>query len=192
MPPTPIALWLRSQPSLLGSPPPFDTARLPAEPVELFTAWIRQAADAGTPEPHAATLSTVGVDGVPDARTLILKDVDSVGWAVAGARTSAKGVQLAAQPVAALNFWWQPVRRAVRVRGDVVEATPAESAADLAARSPAARDALSGAEWVVWRIRPRSVEFWQGADDRRHLRVRYERAGAGAGAGWDVQRLEGH
>jgi pyridoxamine 5'-phosphate oxidase len=186
VPTTPIAHWLRTQPSLLGTPPSFDVSSLPAAPVELFRTWIRQAADAGTPEPHASTLSTIGIDGVPDARTLILKDVDSRGWTVAGARSSAKGAQLAAHPVAALNFWWQPVRRAVRVRGDVVEATRAESAADLAARSPDAREGLSDGEWVVWRIRPRSVEFWQGATDRRHVRVLYECTGGE----WGVRRLD--
>ena len=173
-----IAEWLRSLPSLTGSPPPLDLSTLPDAPEELFTAWLREAADAGVPEPHAATLATVAVDGVPDARTLILKDLDDSGWAVAGMRSSAKGAQLAAHPAAALNFWWQPLVRAVRVRGPVHEATAADSAADLAARSAAAREGVAPHEWVLWRIAPQRVEFWQGSPDRNHTRIVYERDGA--------------
>lgn len=89
------------------------------------------------------TLATVDAEGIPDARTLILKEVSARGWAFAGHRSSAKGQQLAAQPAAALNFWWQPLVRAVRVRGRVEQASADESAADLAARSPAAREGIA-------------------------------------------------
>ncbi|WP_082717148.1 pyridoxamine 5'-phosphate oxidase family protein [Microterricola viridarii] len=96
------ALWLRSQPSLVGSPPPFDTAALPAEPDVLFLSWIREAVIAGVAEPQAATLATVDAAGIPDARTLLLKDVGRQGWSFAGQRSSAKGAQLGANPFAAL------------------------------------------------------------------------------------------
>ncbi len=129
------------------------------------------------PEPHAATLATVDADGLPDARTLILKDVSSRGWAFASARSSAKGAQLAANRAAALAFWWQPIVRAVRVRGSVEEATAEESAADLAARSAAARADVDPGDWVLWRIRPVHVEFWQGSPDRRHARILFDRVG---------------
>lgn len=71
--------WLRAQPSLAGTAPRLDLSTLPEEPVALFTAWIREAAAAGVPEPHSATLATVDADGAPDARTLILKDLDDRG-----------------------------------------------------------------------------------------------------------------
>lgn len=171
------ARWLRAQPALAGVAPALDPADLPDDPVALFRSWIVQAADAGVAEPHAATLATVDADGVPDARTLILKDVGARGWAFAGPRSSRKGAQLAAHPAAALNFWWQPLVRAVRVRGEVHEATRDESAADLAARSAAARDGIADGEWVLWRLRPSRVEFWQGDADRRHSRIVFDRAG---------------
>jgi pyridoxamine 5'-phosphate oxidase len=169
-----FAQWLRAQPALAGSAPPFDPATLPDNPDELFESWIRAAADAGVAEPHAATLATVDVDGRPDARTLILKDVGPAGWAVAGPRSSAKGAQLAENPVAALAFWWQPIVRAVRVRGVVREASSEESAADLAARSSSARQMVEAGDWVKWWLEPDRVEFWQGSPDRRHIRVVYE------------------
>lgn len=79
--------------------------------------------------------------------------------------------------MAALGFWWQPIVRAVRVRGSVEEATAKESAADLAARSAAARADVDPGDWVLWRIRPVHVEFWQGSPDRRHARILFDRVG---------------
>lgn len=118
-------------------------------------------------------------DGIPDARTLILKNVDAEGWSFAGARSSRKSQQIAARPAAALNFWWQPLRRAVRVRGMIREASPVESAADLAARSAEARGGIAAGEWVLWRIVATRVEFWQGSADRNHNRIIYRRAEGG-------------
>lgn len=174
-----LSRWLRAQPALTGAAPQLALADLPDDPVSLFLDWIGTAADAGVPEPHAATLATVDDDGVPDARTLILKDVDERGWAFAGPRSSRKAAQIAAQPAAALNFWWQPLVRAVRVRGRVQEGSAAESAADLAARSAAAREGVRPGEWVLWRIVAARVEFWQGSPERDHSRIVYERTETG-------------
>lgn len=164
---------LRGLPSLTGTPPYLDLNDLPDEPTALFVRWLEEATGAGVAEPHAATLATVDRDGVPDARTLILKALDDRGWAVAGQRSSQKGEQLAERPAAALNFWWQPIMRAVRVRGRVAEAAPEDSAADFSARSESARAEIDPEDWVVWRIQPSRVEFWQGSTDRRHYRIVY-------------------
>ena len=165
------AQWLRGLGSLRGTAPSFDLTRLPGDPATLFLDWIREAERAGVPEPHAVTLATAGADGIPDARTLILKDVGAAGWAFAGPRSSTKAAQLEFAPAAALNFWWQPLSRAVRVRGPVVEASRSEVEADLAARPTA----TAGDDWMLWWIRPARVEFWQGAVSRNHTRLVYER-----------------
>ncbi|MFE6994830.1 pyridoxal 5'-phosphate synthase [Microbacterium sp. NPDC057659] len=170
---------LRAVPALTGTAPSFDLRTAPDDPVALFLAWFDAALAAGVAEPHAMTLSTVDAEGHPDARTLILKDVDRLGWAFASTRSSAKGHQLAVHPVAALSFWWPAQVRAVRVRGPVVQASAAESAADLAARSAAAREGVAEGDWAVWRVVPEQIEFWQGSADRRHLRLAYERRGDG-------------
>lgn len=172
-----VSTWLRAQPTLTGTPIPVVLDDLPADPALLFRTWIGEAVAHGVPEPHAVTLATVDADGIPDARTLILKDVSSRGWAFAGHRSSQKAEQLLAHPAAALNFWWQPIIRAVRVRGVVQEATPEESAADLAARSASAREGIAPGDWVLWRLIPTRVEFWNGAVDRRHTRIVYFREG---------------
>lgn len=174
-----IAARLRGVPSLTGTAPVCDLLDAPADPVELFLAWLDTAIERGVAEPLAMTLATTDAEGLPDARTLILKDVDERGWAFAGHRDSAKAAQLAARPAAALAFWWQPLMRAVRVRGRVVEASPAESAADLAARSPAARAGITEGAWTLWRVIPERVEFWQGRADRDHTRLIYRRVDDG-------------
>src|SRR4051794_37422883 len=131
---------LRAVPNLLGSAPPPGFDSPPPRPDVLFADWFRQALDAGVPEPHAATLSTVDERGMPDARVLVLKDLTADGrFAFAGGAGSAKGRQLTAQPFAALTFWWQPQARSVRVRGPVVRATAAEAAQDDHERGPLAR-----------------------------------------------------
>ncbi|MFT4282328.1 pyridoxal 5'-phosphate synthase [Microbacterium sp.] len=168
---------LRSLPSLSGTAPSWDVDDLPGEPVSLFLAWLDGARRAGVAEPHAMTLSTVDESGVPDARVLVLKDVDDRGWAFAGTRSSAKGRQLEAAPHAALTFWWQPLVRSVRVRGRVVAAPREESVADLRARSATAQLGVDPDDWTLWRVVPTRVEFWQGSADRRHLRVAYTRDG---------------
>jgi pyridoxamine 5'-phosphate oxidase len=170
---------LRSIPSLTGSPPPLSLAALHVDPVAQFIEWLEEAVFARVLEPHAMTLSTIDADGMPDARTVILKDVDTRGWAFAGRGSSRSGVQLAANPVAALTFWWQPMVRAVRARGRVVQATRAESEADLLSRSAAARADVAPEDWILWRLQPKRVEFWQGATDRRHTRIVYEPYGDG-------------
>ena len=84
---------LRSLPALVGSPPPFDPDHAPDTPAELYMIWLRLAIAAGVKEPHAMVLSTVDAEGLPDARTLILKDVDESGWAFASSATSFERVR---------------------------------------------------------------------------------------------------
>jgi pyridoxamine 5'-phosphate oxidase len=179
------AARLRGIPSLTGASPSAMPEPAPSTPEALFLAWLDEALDTGVAEPLAMTVSTVDADGVPDARVLLLKDVDASGWAFASERSSAKGIQLASAPVAALSFWWQAVRRAVRVRGRVVEADAAESLADFDARPASSREGRDGSDWVLWRVVPDHVEFWQGADDRHHVRLGYDRTSSG----WDQSRL---
>ena len=198
-------MLLRNLPTLNGTPPPFDPERTSDEPWQLYLVWLRLAIAAGVNEPHAMVLSTVDAGGRPDARTLILKDVDERGWAFASSARSVKGQQLTASPVAALTSYWPVLGRQVRLRGPVVEASPEESAADFRERAAHARaqsllarqseplgssadidmvlaDAIRRVEqdpsmvaphWRVYRLVAEEAEFWQGAPDRRHIRLKY-------------------
>jgi pyridoxamine 5'-phosphate oxidase len=123
-----------------------------AEPIALFVEWL---ADARAHEPNdanAMTLSTVDADGLPDARIVLLKDVDARGFTFYSNRASAKGVELAACAAAALTFHWKSLRRQVRVRGAVEPVSAAEADAYFASR---ARESRVGA-WASDQSRPLS------------------------------------
>ena len=130
---------LRGLPSLQGTPPPFDPSAAPVDPTKLFVEWFRAAVEARVPEPHAMTLSTIGLDGVPDARVLILKDVIDGAWWFASSGASPKGRQLEFAPAAALTFYWPELARSVRLRGSVEPAGPGQGAEDFRNRGLGAR-----------------------------------------------------
>jgi len=79
--------WLRGIEVFAGELARFDSEAAPEDPVELFLDWLREAIATGTPDPHSMTLSTVDEDGRPDARVLILKNVDAHGWQSRGSGT---------------------------------------------------------------------------------------------------------
>ena len=132
---------LRALKVLQGPFRPFDVEDAPEEPVELFLRWLDIAIASDVPEPHAMTLSTVDADGCPDARVLILKNVDQRGFHFAFSAASRKGRHLNARPQVALTFYWQKLARQVRVRGTIVDLGDEASAADFAARPVASRAA---------------------------------------------------
>ncbi|MFI7278247.1 pyridoxal 5'-phosphate synthase [Streptomyces sp. NPDC049879] len=136
---------LRALPVFAGETPGFATAAAPAGPVGLFAAWLREAVEAGEPEPHAMTLATVDADGYPSARVLILKDVlpEAAGWQFAVQAGSPKGRDLAHRPYAALTFHWKALARQVRLRGPVTAEDAESAAADFRARGLPARAAAS-------------------------------------------------
>ncbi|MDQ0756869.1 pyridoxal 5'-phosphate synthase [Arthrobacter sp. B3I4] len=162
---------LRALPDFPDDLPDFDPDQAPADPAALFRQWLAEALAAGVPQPNACSLATADKLGRPSSRMLILKDIDDAGWHFATSRESRKGLELAANPHAALNFFWQQQGRQVRVAGDVVLLSAAASAADWAAR-PGADGSMNPA-WQLYAIRPREFEFWQARHDRRHIRHRY-------------------
>jgi pyridoxamine 5'-phosphate oxidase len=132
---------LRSLPTLTAlttQPLELDLGSAPDDPVQLFLEWLGTAVEHAVPEPHAMTLSTCDAHG-PDARVLILKDLDDRGWWFASSSSSPKGRQLADFAHAALTFHWPQVGRQVRVRGPVILGGAEERAADFGDRSAGAR-----------------------------------------------------
>ena len=122
------------------------------EPIGLFVEWLADARAHEPNDPNAMTLSTVDADGLPDARIVLLKDVDARGFTFYSNSESAKGVELAGCAAAALTFHWKSLRRQVRVRGAVEPVTPAEADAYFASR---ARESRIGA-WASDQSRPLS------------------------------------
>lgn len=109
------------------------------EPISLFIDWLADAGAHEVNDSNAMTLSTVDADGLPDARIVLLKDVDQRGFTFYSNRESAKGLELAARPVAALTFHWKSLRRQVRVRGMVEPVTVEEADAYFASRARESR-----------------------------------------------------
>jgi pyridoxamine 5'-phosphate oxidase len=105
------------------------------EPLRLFAAWFAEAKRAEPVNPDAMALATVGADGLPNARMVLLKGFDERGFIFYTNLDSAKGHELAGAPKAALTFYWKSLQRQVRVRGDVEPVSAAEADAYFATRS---------------------------------------------------------
>jgi len=105
-----------------------------AEPMQQFERWLRQAIAAQVPEPNAMTLATVGADGRPSTRIVLIKAFDAHGIVWYTNYQSRKGRELAVHPFAALQFHWVELERVVRVEGAVEKVSDAESDAYFASR----------------------------------------------------------
>lgn len=134
---------MRAAPVLVGPLPRFDPAGAPGAPGPLFARWLRRALDDGVPEPHVMTLATAGADGTPAARVLMLRGIDTAGCAYdfASDAGSGKGRDLAANPRAALTWYWPAHGRQIRMTGPVAVLGADAAARDFRGRSPASRAA---------------------------------------------------
>jgi pyridoxamine 5'-phosphate oxidase len=110
-----------------------ETASL-ADPNAQFALWLRQAMDAQLPEPNAMTLATVGPDGRPSTRVVLIKGFDARGIVWYSNYTSRKGRELEANHQAALQFHWVELERVVRIEGRVDKVDDAESDAYYSSR----------------------------------------------------------
>ena len=96
-----------------------------ADPVDQFRRWLDEAIAGQIPEPTAMTLATVGSDLRPSTRIVLLKGFDAQGLVWYTNYESQKGIELAGNPWAALQFYWVEMERTVRIEGRV-EKTSAE------------------------------------------------------------------
>jgi pyridoxamine 5'-phosphate oxidase len=111
-----------------------DEATAAAEPLRQFELWLVQALRAELPEPNAMTLATVGADGRPSTRVVLIKGCDERGIVWYTNYESRKGRDLAAHPFAALQFHWVELERVVRIEGPVERTSAEESDAYYASR----------------------------------------------------------
>jgi pyridoxamine 5'-phosphate oxidase len=112
------------------------------DPIEHFRALLAAAQSvdrALLPEPTAMTLATVGSDGQPSARLVLLKAVDDRGFVFYTNLRSRKGRELAANPRAALTFHWQPLEVQVRIEGVAEQVDDAEADEYFATRARASQ-----------------------------------------------------
>ena len=105
-----------------------------ADPLQQFSTWLDEALKAELPEPNAMTLATVGEDGRPSTRVVLIKGCDARGIVWYTNYESRKGRELAHQPYAALQFHWVELERVVRIEGHVSKVEPELSDAYYASR----------------------------------------------------------
>lgn len=104
------------------------------DPLRQFATWFQEAGAAGVRLPEAAALATVSVVGAPSVRMVLVKDFGEHGFVFFSSYMSRKGLELAANPRAALLFHWDSLGRQVRIEGLVAHTSAGESAAYVRSR----------------------------------------------------------
>lgn len=175
-----------------------------ANPIDQFNNWLKDALSHCSTEPTAMTLSTADKDGQPDARIVLLKDVNYDGFTFFTNYNSHKGKELESNPKAALSFFWPELERQVRILGSVTKVSEEASEAYFNSRPEGSQmgaiisdqsSAVENREVLVEKFnllkkqpenikRPKhwggyilsafKIEFWQGGEFRIHDRIQYE------------------
>ena len=132
------------------------------DPLRQFAMWLREAVQAGLALPNAMTLATADAAGTPDARIVLLKDLEQDGFVFYTNYHSRKARELEARPAACLVFQWSELERQVRIQGAVDKVSAADSdryfasrplGARLSAWASAQSDAVSGREVLEEAVR---------------------------------------
>ncbi len=127
----------------------------PKDPIAAFQDWLEEAEASEPRDSTAMAVATVGEDGMPSVRMILLKGVDARGFVFYTNFESRKGRQLLAHPKAALVFHWKSLGRQLRVEGGIENVSDAEADAYFASRP---REARIGA-WASDQSRPLEGRF---------------------------------
>lgn len=140
---------------------PLREADVDPDPFRQFSAWFSEAASSGVRIAEAAALATATPDGDPSVRMVLVKDMGGRGFVFYSNFNSRKGEELAANPWAALLFYWDPLGRQVRLEGQVERMSRAQSAAYIRSRPRASQlsalaspqsQSIPGREWLEERV----------------------------------------
>lgn len=97
---------------------------LPEDPISLFQKWFHEVDDSAVHEANAMTISTVGLDGFPKARVVLLKRFNEDGFVFYTNYESEKGKAIAANPHICLSFFWHTLERQVIIKGLAEKVAP--------------------------------------------------------------------
>ncbi|HEX6543802.1 MAG TPA: pyridoxamine 5'-phosphate oxidase [Ktedonobacterales bacterium] len=139
-----------------------------ADPIKQFQIWFDEARLASPLEPNAMALATVGADGRPSLRMVLLKGVDERGFVFYTNYESRKGRELAETPWAALTFFWPEMERQVRIEGSIERVSAEESDAyfhsrpvgsQLSATASHQSEVITGREVLEQRVAELSAQY---------------------------------
>jgi pyridoxamine 5'-phosphate oxidase len=116
-----------------------DESHVRPQPIAQFHHWFDEAVRSKALEPNAMTLATAAADGRPSTRVLLLKGADEQGLVWFTNYASRKGQDLAANPFAAMQFFWPELERVVRIEGRVERVSADESDAYYRSRPVGSR-----------------------------------------------------
>ena len=188
------------------------------DPFEIARIWLAEAEAAEVNDPNAIALSTVDADGLPNARMVLLKDIEDAGFVFYTNYGSAKAQELDNARKAAFVMHWKSLRRQIRVRGTVTRESGPQADAYYASRSLKSRlgawasnqsqplESRTALMAEVARVtashgtQPERPPFWGGyritpveiefwADGAFRLHDRFVWRRSGPGDVWSLQRL---
>lgn len=190
-----------------------------SDPIAQFNAWFQDINTTDVLEANAMVITTVSADGIPQARTVLLKSFDADGLVFYTNYDSAKGRAIEANPNVCALFYWPSHQRQVRWTGIATrvsdeqsdeyfasrprgsqlgawasnQSQPVESAEVLRHRFDELQHSFGEEEaiprpenWGGYRIKPVTIEFWQGRENRLHDRILYTHTDTGE---WTISRL---
>lgn len=141
---------------------------LAGDPYEQFARWfadaVRATGSGALTEPNAMVVSTVGADGAPSSRTVLLKGYDQRGFVFFSNYGSRKGTEIAANPHVSLLFPWHPIARQVIVSGQAHRVPEEETAAYFHSRP-------HGSQLGAWSSRQSSVVASRAELEERYAEV---------------------
>ncbi|MEI7851629.1 MAG: pyridoxamine 5'-phosphate oxidase [Kiritimatiellales bacterium] len=192
---------------------PFNLPDAGKDPLILFARWFAEAMQADPKNATVVAFSTVSGEGRPSLRMVLLKEYSANGFLFYTNYESRKAAELAANPFAAMTFWWPSQERQVRIEGRVQKISVEKSDTYFADRpresqlsawaspqssviaEPVTLDKLHErfgegliprpANWGGFILTPGSFEFWQGRASRLHDRIRFTRIDSA----WQTDRL---
>lgn len=155
------------------------------DPIVQFRAWFDEALSAQVLEPNAMSLATASPSGEPSVRIVLLKDIDDSGFVFFTHYDSAKGRDLAANPRAALLFFWPELERQVRITGRVSRVPREASEAYFATRP-------IESQWAAWASQQSSEVPSRDALEQQYaaIKERYATPPVPCPPGWGGFRVE--